>query len=162
MCAHLGSFWPLRRHVRARFLPLYMIRPYKRASRDPPGLPGPGRSCWFFFFTPPPPQRRLIPGASSPSCAHLRSALRNEHRSGDGWMGGWTDGCGCRVESPASAAVITSKLGLPFGGEIHPRVIYYRHYSPPSREERRRGRLGALENTKSRGSCVWELPIPSR
>lgn len=99
-------------------LPLYIIRPYNRASRDVSGLPAPGRSCCIFSSSPPPPlprlsQSRLIPGASSPSCAHLRSALRNDHRSGDGWMGGWTDGCGRRVESPSSVAVITSTFGLP-------------------------------------------------
>lgn len=96
-------------------LPLYIIRPYNRASRDVSGLPGPGRSCIFFLlllllvF----PRVGSSPGASSPSCAHLRSALRNDHRSGGGWMGGWTDGCGCRVESPSSVTVITSTFGLP-------------------------------------------------
>lgn len=107
--AQLGSLWPLCHHVRARIslCTLYVpIAGHHVTCQD-------SRVQDEVFFFPPPSQILLIPGASSPSCAHLRSALRNDHRSRDGWMEGWTDGCGYLVENPSVVTVITSTFGLP-------------------------------------------------
>lgn len=156
VCAHLYSFWTHRRHVRARvslcilYVPITGHHVTCQDSRVQDEV-----VVFFFSSSPPPPPRlsqsRLIPGASSPSCAHLRSALRNDHRFGDGWMGGWTDGCGCRVESPSSVAVITSTFGLPpsceedtFISELFIIVIS----SPPEKREKAENGCARLKTRK--------------
>lgn len=78
-------------------------------------------------------------------------------------MEGWTDGCGYLVESLSSVTVITSTFGLPSICEEEKIIVELFIVFFLLRRERESGeRLGALENTESRGSCVWELPIPSR